>query len=343
MKKLFIHIGTGKTGTTALQNFLNNNNKLLQKKYGITYAQTCIQDNAHHQLCTNFNKKEIDITKIVPKRLEKLIQEAKDSESDIFIISSEYFPGVTEEEIKNIYIKTLNKYFEIHIIVYLRRQDEYLESWFAQLIKTERYSANIYNTMSSLEHAGLFDYYNMIKKWNNYIDKKNIHVKIYEKNQFYKGNIFNDFMSIFNAEDISEFSILKSDPNPSLTRDQALLIKAFYNAGLEHLMDDVIKKPFSFKLSHSNKFLSPEERTKLVLKFNKSNEKVAKEYLDRQNGQLFINELPINSNENWEEIKQPSSEYLIRALTHLLAKQKIYFNQEISFLKQEIKNIKEHL
>jgi len=343
VKKLFIHIGTGKTGTTALQNFLDQNNEILKKEYSIQYAKTHKENHVHHALCSNFRRKDIDSKKIIPKRLQELIQEAKDSSCETFIISSEYFPGVSEAEIEELYIKTLEKYFEIHIIVYLRRQDEYLESWFAQLIKTERYSANIYNIMKVLQDTGLFNYYDLIKKWNNHIDKSNIHVKIYEKTQFYKGNIFNDFMQIFDICDISNFTILKKDPNPSLTRDQALLIKAFYNAGLEHLMDDVIKKPYSFQPINSSKFLSPEERTELILKYESLNAKVAKEYLNRGDGKLFINPLPIDSKENWKKIEQPSAEYMIRTFTHLLAKQKIHFNKEIDFLKAEINNIKEKL
>lgn len=340
MKKLYIHIGTGKTGTTAIQKFIDTNSELLEVKYNIKYSTTHKIDSAHHELCSNFTR-DVDfvIEEIMKKRLQLLIAEAKDSTCNTFIISSENFPGVTEQEIKNIYIDTLKHYFDVHVIVYVRRQDEYIESWFAQLIKTERYNANIKNLIVDLNKAGLLDYYLMINKWSTHISKENIHLKVYEKSQFYKGNIFNDFMQLFGIEDLQYFTLLENDPNASLSRDQVILIKAFYNSGLERFMDDVIKKPFDFKPVNSRYFLSPAERTQIVLDCSSTNEAVAREYLNRSDGKLFYAPLPIENGENWVEVTQPSTEYLLRTFTHLLSKQKIHFENEIKELKQTIERI----
>lgn len=343
MKQLYIHIGTGKTGTTALQNFLDLNNNQLEK-FSIKYADTFKFNSLHHKLCINFTRQKFnyeDRVIEVKKALQVLIEEAKNSSCKKIIISSEDFPGVTEDEIKNIYIDELGKYFDINVIVYLRRQDEYLESWNAQLIKTGTFTSDIYSLKNQLSSKGLFDYYSMIEKWSKYIGKQNIHVKVYEKGQFFKQNIFNDFMTIFDILEIEGFQFPPKDPNPSLTIDQILLIKAFYNADCSRFLDNIIKKPFNFDIGSSKNILSPSERTDLILEYDELNKKVANTFLQRKDEKLFYNPLPIEIEKDWKPKEFPSTEFLIRSFTHLLAKQRIHFESEINFLKQELKLIQE--
>jgi len=340
-KQLYIHIGTGKTGTTALQEFFVINDKLLEEKFALKYISNYRIDNAHHGLCINGFKGEKNLINF---RLNDLHKEILKSDYKYFLISSENFPGVSEEEIKDIYYKILSKDIDIHVIVYLRRQDEYLESWYAQVVKadTKNINLNIHNLYKDLNKSKILNFYYLIEKWNKIISKDNIHVKVYEKQQFYKGNIFNDFMRIFKIEDLEEFEFPKKDPNPSLTRDQILLIRAFVNAGLENFLDNVIKKPFSFKSNSSKYFLSPKERTELVLEYENINKQVAQKYLNRKDGKLFYNPLPLEVEENWEDIKQPSIEYTLRALTHIIAKQKIHFAKELELIKADIAQIKDN-
>jgi len=273
------------------------------------------------------------------RRLKILKNEIQDSACNNFIISSEYFPGVTEQEIEDIYLKSLSKEIDIHIIVYLRRQDEYIESWYAQLIKTERYKTNLDNLMVELFAKELLDYNKMIHKWSKYIGSDNIHVKIYEKEQFYKGNIFNDFLSIFNIHDIKDFTLPNKDVNPSLTLDQILIIKAFDKANLDNFLDDVIKKPYSFGETKKLNLLSPQKREEILLKCDSSNTQVALEFLNRKDGKLFYSDIKNISND-FEITKYPKTEYLIRTFTHLLSKQKIHFNKELEMLKAEISKLK---
>ena len=47
MKQLYIHIGTGKTGTSAIQEFLYNNRKELLSD-GVRYVDAGIVKNNHH-------------------------------------------------------------------------------------------------------------------------------------------------------------------------------------------------------------------------------------------------------------------------------------------------------
>ena len=72
---------------------------------------------------------------VVNKKLEALKENINSSNLDTFLISSEDFPGEKPEEIKYIHDLLLNV-CDVKIIVYLRRQDEFIWSWFSQVLKT---------------------------------------------------------------------------------------------------------------------------------------------------------------------------------------------------------------
>ncbi len=343
-KKLYIHIGTGKTGTTALQWFLYNNSKILEDKYGIKYANTLIQDMNHHLLCTNYLRvtsslDEKEILNVIERNLEELIEESSDSIIDKFVISSEYFPGLTEDDIKNLYFKKLSRHFDVKIIVYFRRQDELLESWYSQIIKADilkEINTNIESLQEQLERAKVFDYYYHVDKWRKYIGFNNIIVRIYERNQFYKGSIFNDFLKIFDVENIDNFSFPPKDPNPRLSREQILLIRSFVNAGLTKYIDNTIKMPFNIPSVNSKYFLSPIKRTQLVKKYEDINARVARDFLKRGDGKLFYEPLPLEKDESWNPIEEPPTEYVLKAVTHLIEKCKSQQENSINELKNEI-------
>src|SRR3546814_3068970 len=52
-KTLYIHIGTGKTGTTAIQDFLSVNNERLERTLSLRYIQSVLRSGNHHAACLN--------------------------------------------------------------------------------------------------------------------------------------------------------------------------------------------------------------------------------------------------------------------------------------------------
>ena len=88
-KTLYVHIGTGKTGTTALQNTCEVNMKVLQEKYDVTFIE-----NGHgfSKTSNNVNRKDKNKIKLTNKNLEELKTKIKDGITTRYIISSENFP-----------------------------------------------------------------------------------------------------------------------------------------------------------------------------------------------------------------------------------------------------------
>jgi len=286
------------------------------------------------------NRNDSSVIDEVSRNIEEVVDEVFSSNCNNALISSEYFPGVTRSEIENIYFSKLSSRVNVKIIAYLRRQDEYLESWFAQLVKTTKPDADIYNLMSELRRSKLLDHDHLLGKWAEFFGKGSILARPYERRQFKRENLLYDFLSIFGIEQFERFSFEEKDANVSLSRDQIVLIKAFYNAGLERFVDDVVRKPFDFDTSSSRYFLSPSEREALIEEFSASNEAVAREYLKREDGRLFCDPLPSVSDKGWTTAEHPAPEYLLRTFTHLLSKQRIHFSKEIEALRKDIENLK---
>ena len=291
-KTLYVHIGTGKTGTTALQDFFLLNCEKLQQ-LGVEYAKSGLVKNNHHLLCRNYLRKNVEVQANISSNLSQLNQEIIESSSRSFLISSEYFPGLSHIEILE--LKNEIK-AEIIPIVYLRRQDEFLESWYAQIVKAYQNRDSIYLLKERLKKDGIFDYVTLTEEWSQVNDDKKVIVRAYEKEGFFKGNIFYDFINAIGLEINEEDLIFPSnDPNPSIRPNQIKLALELYDYCTPN-QRKVLFSPIKNFRDSSTFFLSTSERQELINEFSDVNQKVAIKYLERNN--LFINNLAKKSDVN---------------------------------------------
>lgn len=281
-KTLYIHIGTGKTGSTALQEFLVTNEKLLSQKHGIKYCTTGRAENKHRALDYNARRKDLLADIKVKELLKELDEEIIDSSEHTFIVSDEDFPGLTYEEIES-YRHIIRASIEIKIIVYLRRQDTYVESWLSQVVKTGLYQANFKDLLEQLEREKYLDYFSLLNNWAAVYGESNIVVRPYEKESFIGGNIFSDFMNIFNLG-VEGFELPQKDINPSLSRDKVFLLRKLSDAGLGYLITDEYIRELTLvkeEVGDSKFVSSPSTRNELLNKYKASNDKVANLYLSQ--------------------------------------------------------------
>ncbi|MCQ8822190.1 hypothetical protein NQT65_18535 [Pseudoalteromonas agarivorans] len=281
-KTLYIHIGTGKTGTTALQDFFLLNSDKLEES-GVKYAKSGLVKNNHHLLCRNYLRKDEAIQSDIVANLEALNQEINGSELNTFLISSEYFPGLQPDEISE-----LATIIEARIvpIVYLRRQDEFLESWYAQIVKAYKVNSNIYSLKNRLINEKIFDYKYLTGCWEKVNAQNEIIVRPYEKDSFYNNNIFDDFINALGLNIDDKFDFPKKDPNPSLKPNQIVLGLEMYDYCSEE-QKNIIFTYFEGVEDNSKFFLSTEERNEIIDEHNKINNYVAQRYLNKE--RLFKN------------------------------------------------------
>ncbi|TGY97567.1 hypothetical protein E5329_04120 [Petralouisia muris] len=144
MKTLYLHIGTPKTGTSAIQIFCKDNQETLKKKI-----------------------------------------------------------------------------FEVKVIVYLRRQDEFMYSWWNQMVKEGMKKSSLLSWEEMLEKRPVvqLDYYEKLQKIAAIVGKENITVRRFSRNSFVGRMIEADFPDSVGLEFSEEYQVRQQLTNSSLTKN----------------------------------------------------------------------------------------------------------------------------
>lgn len=204
MQKIFLHIGTHKTGSTAIQTFLTKNRDVLKKR-GVIYPVNACPDIAkfgHHMLPWAFVKDEGFVPRLYGEKLSSedkrelvqgVLSEAK--LNDVIILSSEEFSTLTFEEVKE--LKSYFKDYDVEVIVYLRRQDKYLESAYKTSVLSGSVNKNITDFCEN-QRLNL-NYLSLVEMWGSTFGK--IAVRSYEDKSI-SHDIVGDFLKLVNLHEL---------------------------------------------------------------------------------------------------------------------------------------------
>ena len=148
------------------------------------------------------------------------------------------------------------------------------------------------------------DYSKQLLDIAQYVGKENIIVRPYEWKQFEGGSIYSDFFKAAGIELTDRFESEEMIQNVGL-KGNYIEIKRVMNEILErNLMDDFISRPVLNASIYQEKALqysqysmfTYEEQIEYISKFEEGNQKVAREFLNRENGKLFyepVKKLPV--------------------------------------------------
>ncbi|MEE2693221.1 MAG: hypothetical protein VX765_00255 [Pseudomonadota bacterium] len=229
--KIYLHIGTAKTGTTSLQKYLYENRDNL-KSNGFVYPEPYTDPNVGQ--CKNgfkFLTRLIngdDINHILDEYIEKY-------PSHNIIISEEAFLDmyIIQPHVIN-QLLNIKKKYNVNLIVYYRRIIEFMVAYWGQKTKEgfKGSQVNIPNIENnnflmakvSLEESleNIYQYHkpalNIIKQLEMLSESNNIKliVRPYCKKQMIKKNIIDDFCNILGIENIYKS---KFKENMSFTRE----------------------------------------------------------------------------------------------------------------------------
>ena len=307
MKKLFLHIGTEKTGTTTIQSNLFSNRKALEDQ-GFFYPLSSTQKKTgnHRLLVTaamNYSNtddfhqsNQLNTDYKIKTWKENFLLEFND-EIDRFmkgelpncIISSEHFHSrlLSLEEIKRLY-NILQPYFSnIDIIVYLRRQDQMAASSYSTLIK----SGGTRSYMIEQKKIPYYDYRSMIDRWSTVFGENAIKIKLFDRKKLQGGDIIQDFCGSIGL-DSERLTLSKVKQNPSLSKEALEFLRQFNsyvpkfinnapNPKRENIVD-ILEAFYSGDKSEVRKPLRANAERFYAL-FREDNDWLAKKYLNQEN------------------------------------------------------------
>lgn len=342
MKTLYLHIGMAKTATTSVQNLCADNQSLLMQKgyyyplFPITYPYTAPQRNGHFLFGHLFNEngkrdKQLELR----QRNSAFSHIYKQFETyDNIVLSDEslWNRGITNDfNVWEFLKKEMEQHhFTVKIVVYLRRQDEYLYSWWGQRIKGGYRNEKTFTWEEMLEKMPRvkLDYYKMLETISSYIGKKNIILRRFGHQYFVNHSIYDDFLDAIGLKFSDEYVIKQEYLNKSLSINNIEIRRILNHLSYTNTLESYAFRNTLLDLSSMKKgnpnvsIYSINEAKALLQKYDESNNQVAKEYLGI-NEPLF--EFEFNQTEKWTSLTREMLEDVI-----------LFTGQELLNLKREL-------
>ena len=327
--KIYFHIGQFKTGTSAIQSFMNYNRDYLMNNHRILYPNMDSIDfgrgmmHNHGKVFVEAEKRKDD-TNCIQKFID-CVNYARIHGVERIVLSVEGFewgwwPALIKKIVEAIEI-------DYSIILYLRRQDTYLEAawkqWGHKLTEVE--------TIMDYSRILPLDWFKILSYWLNNIPVEKIILHPYEK-LVIGDNILIDFMKILGVMDLQKF---KDPPDNNFTKNRGLhedvisMLRLCNHAENLHHHDmiDLVYNSLSDKYKkqpmQSYNLLSPVQRLEIIDRFSESNSRIAKLF-GMRDGILFKEPLP-DLNEKWEPQEGLSLDKAIPILMDIIK----YQHQEI--------------
>jgi len=357
--RFILHIGLPRTGTSSIQVFLGKYADVLLREYSVLYPKTGRGRDPRLNLeypvhflyplsILPIGKKlygdQIDV-KLLKNSLLKEIEQHKPR---TVVLSAEHFSHLNKKEIKR--FKELYEFPITDIIIYIRRQDLFIESLYRQYVRdhnsklSSRFKEFVEDVLTFGWEGETLKYYEYLTYWKETFPHTRIFVRIYDKKLFPEGNVVLDFLSILGISLPSEQT--KLEVNISLSHISTLSLKKI-NENFDSLPQDHIKV-VNYLLELDRKegsilktFFTLEERIKFLEQFRESNEKLFREYFGTEN-QFVLSEEEIEFYRQQDQIPREVIEKAVEERYHkvlefmrrsgIIAKEKVFPKVSVNYL-----------
>lgn len=283
MKDIYIHIGTHKTGTTTIQDALCHSTK------------TSITEGWKYLKSPNSTKHFMSAEKydsVLVNKFKKEINAAlrKDKSINRFILSNEAlsgqaYNGYLNSEVISSMLSDATKGHNIKIIIYLRRQDDILESIYTQKIH-EGETLDFNSFASNFHSPDSLDYNKILGDFEKKFGIKNLYVRSYS--QASKEGLLVDFSKTIQSKLL--LNLVPKRKNISYSRN-ALEVARICNLTLNKKAKKQLRKALQKTMPkdklESFSFFTDTARIHFMKKYKISNNEVAERYFQGNLKLLF--------------------------------------------------------
>ena len=327
---IYLHVGTDKTGSSALQNFLDVNREHLLLRHSCLYPNFSSKK-LHTGRYHNHTKwyQDIKDDHDFLGDFERLLKFCSNQKIEKVILSCEGW--LVKQSVPQRFRLVQEKFPEVDVkmIAYLRRIDSWIESaWKQRGIK------NFENIEEYTAEPGISERFRILlsalEYWESHIGKENITVRAYEKQQLPRG-LAADFLSCveidFNSSQWEENEKTNLALNYGFNRD--VLEMLHLSRGLlsgksdNHLFDlfsELLGEEFQKKPFESLNLLPPAQRLRIIQKNRPFEEEIARKFMGREDGRIFYDPLP-DPNEPWQPYEGLTLEKTIPIIIKMINEQ----------------------
>jgi len=309
-----VHIGAGKTGSTAIQNALTFNAATLSEN-GLVYPRLISQPHGiidHNRLAyALFDDRDFADLDETKRQLTAIAESGKTLilSAEVFYMrpfesdcaSAEAYLQKKRESIHKLR-ELLAAYGRVKIVCYVRRQDLWFESIYNERIKQNKHAGLSFEAF--VTEMGQGHYAQQLDLWAECVGAENVIVRPYERQQLCGSDVVHDF-----AELLGIAHLIKPAPatlvatNPRLSRDVLEFEKIIWRVEKDPLQQRLISDALR-KISEEMQTISPEPegwqylmsmaaRQVLLESYAESNAYVANTYLGKDDGVLFTEALSV--------------------------------------------------
>ena len=194
MRRLIIHIGAHKTGSTAIQKFFFDYTKYFEENFNLIYPienQTNPEYHlwGHHYLTWYFvrPKKVLNIKALEQAFSSFIVQISSNKEKDFLISSEDFIWNYRVED----FINEIKSFFDdIYILIYVRRQVDAAISLYQTGVVNSGLTISFHEWFE--EAKSIFDYWSIVERYEKLGCK--VIVRPYMRNKFEGGDVILDFL-----------------------------------------------------------------------------------------------------------------------------------------------------
>jgi hypothetical protein len=293
--RLFLHIGTEKTGTTSVQKFFRANRDALaragilypsapgnQNHTGLAAAALGLKNKGPLRKSLGI-KDEEDVRKHRRNMMKELAAELTAGRYDATVLSGEHCSSrlIEDEEVSWLKDRLAPFFDRMTIIVYIRRQDDYLLSTYSTSVKSGATAPLGLPREKQIQFR--YDHWDMLSRWARVFGRENIVCRKFERAALKGDDVVDDVLDVCGIA-LSPDYVRPEDVNESLDA-QSLEFLRLFNRHIPRFEDgdvnqtrDNIVALLSRMSSGPLVTLPPEELARFMAMFADSNRKVAEEY-----------------------------------------------------------------
>lgn len=225
MAKTYVHIGAPKTGSTAIQRFMTEHRLQLHER-GLLYPETSLRGFGHHDLAFLLDggypawatPQDEPLDTLVEGLRHECADGSGDASRDVLLSSEDFYLFPQPEALAGLlHDAGLDDDREVRIVVYVRRQDELLVSWYNQQVKAQGFTGTFEESVDASAWMGDFDV--ELGRWAAVYGDAQLDVRLYDAGPS-PDALLRDFLSIVCPDALELLTDAAVEPvNTRLSRD----------------------------------------------------------------------------------------------------------------------------
>lgn len=298
-----LHIGSGKTGTTTVQQYLRRHpeqlaglgvlyprspGRLRHTKLGLAVLPDAALAHSRDWLGGDFPPPDV-FRRRFRRRLRREIEQSGASR---VLFSDEGLFAVSEAAVGNLREMLDGFIRSVRVIVYLRRQDDHLVSRYQQVVKMGEVAP--LSTWATKDFTRTYDYYSRLTIWQRALRPDQLVVRPFERDRFVGGSLLSDFSDAAGLRLALDPHVPPPERNVSLGAAGVEVLRLLNRHRIEHLGQnpwEIDNRAHVTRLAAVDTgpvlTLPDDELDRFMARWMDSNRAVARELLPPGSGELF--------------------------------------------------------